>query len=292
MTFMSDTPARRSLALPPLVAAIVRKPLGAIGAVIVALLIIVAILAPLLAPFDPYELDMANTLAAPSMAHWMGTDEFGRDVLSRVIWGSRLSLFVGVLSVVLGTTVGAGIGLISGFAGGWADYVLQRLMDVLLAFPSLILALALVASLGPSTRNVVFAIALVIVPNAARVIRASVLSVRERPYVEAAQNLGLSRARVLFVHVLPNCMAPYIIIATAALGSAILSEASLSFLGLGAPPPQPSWGGLLSASAQRYMVQAPWLAIFPGLAITLVVFGFNFLGDAVRDTLDPKSRRT
>ncbi len=267
-----------------------RKPLGAIGAVVIFVFIMVALFAPWLAPYDPYTIDAANLLKAPSARNWMGTDEFGRDILSRIIWGSRVSVFVGLLAVSLGTTTGAILGLISGYFGGWLDYGVQRVMDTLMAFPMLILALAMVAALGPSIQNVILALAVVIMPNAARVIRSSALSVRERPFVEAARNLGFREMRILLKQVLPNCLAPYIILATAGLGSAILSEASLSFLGLGTPPPEPSWGAMLSGKTQRYMVEAPWLAIFPGLAITIVVFGFNFLGDALRDLLDPRLR--
>lgn len=267
-----------------------RKPLGAIGAVVIFVFILVALFAPWLAPYDPYTIDAANLLKAPSARNWMGTDEFGRDILSRIIWGSRVSVFVGLLAVSLGTTTGAILGLISGYFGGWLDYGVQRVMDTLMAFPMLILALAMVAALGPSIQNVILALAVVIMPNAARVIRSSALSVRERPFVEAARNLGFREMRILLKQVLPNCLAPYIILATAGLGSAILSEASLSFLGLGTPPPEPSWGAMLSGKTQRYMVEAPWLAIFPGLAITIVVFGFNFLGDALRDLLDPRLR--
>jgi peptide/nickel transport system permease protein len=267
-----------------------RKPLGAIGGVIIVVFVFVAIFAPLLAPFDPYQIDSNNLLKAPNLRNWMGTDEFGRDILSRIIWGSRVSIFVGLLAVGLGTTTGAVLGLTSGYFGGRIDYVIQRIMDTLMAFPMLILALAMVAALGSSIRNVILALAVVIMPNAARVIRSSALSVRERPFIDAARNLGFSDMRILFGQVLPNCIAPYIILATAGLGSAILSEASLSFLGLGTPPPEPSWGAMLSGKTQRYMTEAPWLAIFPGLAITVVVFGFNFLGDALRDILDPRLR--
>ena len=267
-----------------------RKPLGAIGAAIIFIFILVALFAPWLAPFDPYTIDAAHLLKAPSARNWMGTDEFGRDILSRIIWGSRVSVFVGLLAVSLGTTTGAILGLVSGYFGGWLDYGIQRVMDTLMAFPMLILALAMVAALGPSIQNVILALAVVIMPNAARVIRSSALSVRERPFVEAARNLGFREMRILLKQVLPNCLAPYIILATAGLGSAILSEASLSFLGLGTPPPEPSWGAMLSGKTQRYMTEAPWLAIFPGLAITIVVFGFNFLGDALRDLLDPRLR--
>lgn len=267
-----------------------RNPLGAIGILIIVLFLLVAAFAPWLAPHDPYLMDSDVLLAPPGPGHWMGTDDFGRDVMSRIIWGSRISLTVGLIAVGLGTTSGALIGMVSAYFGGKVDYAVQRIMDMLMAFPMLVLALAMVAALGSSIRNVILALAVVIAPNAARVIRSTVLSVKEKPFIEAAKNLGYSHARILFVHILPNCLAPYIILATAGLGGAILSEASLSFLGLGAVPPEPSWGAMLSGKTQRYMTEAPWLAIFPGLAITFVVFGFNFLGDALRDILDPRMR--
>ena len=267
------------------------KPLGMIGLVIIVVFAIVALLAPWLAPHDPYLIDATALLQAPSLRHPMGTDEFGRDILSRVIWGARVSLLVGFSAVAIGTTSGSLIGLIGGYFGGKLDYTIQRVVDVLMAFPLLVLALAMVAALGSSIRNVVIALAIVIAPSAARVVRSSALSVREKPFVEAALNLGYSHWRILFRHVLPNCLAPYIILATAGLGGAILTEASLSFLGLGTPPPEPSWGAMLSGKTQTLVVQAPWLAVFPGLAISLVVFGFNFLGDALRDLLDPACAR-
>lgn len=267
-----------------------RRPLGAVGAIIVLTLIVVALFAPWLAPYDPYKLDPANLLLAPSWSHWMGTDEFGRDILSRIIWGARTSLTVGLLAVGLGTTGGAALGLISGYLGGRTDYIIQRVMDVLMAFPGLVLALAMVAALGPSIINVVFALSITILPGPSRVLRSSAMALRDLPFIDAARNLGFSNTRIVFRHILPNCVAPYIIIATSALGGAILSEAGLSFLGLGTPPPAPSWGAMLSGASQRSMFEAPWLAIFPGLAITIVLFGFNFLGDALRDLLDPRLR--
>lgn len=266
-------------------------PLGAIGALVVLGFVVVAVLAPWLAPYDVFTIRAESVLQAPSAAHWFGTDEFGRDIFSRIIIGSRTSLVVGFSAAFLGGTVGALLGLIGGFVGGKLDFTVQRGMDILLSFPMLVLALAMVAALGPSLVNVIFAIAVVVVPAAARVIRSNVLVIRERPFVEAARGLGFSKARILFRHILPNCLAPFIILVTAALGNAILAEASLSFLGLGVPPPEPSWGAMLSSRSQGYMVQAPWMAIFPGLAVTVVVFGFNFLGDAMRDVLDPHSKR-
>ncbi len=289
-TLDASTPAARQGHLRKALRFARRNPMGALGIGIIVVFIVIAALAPWLATHDPYLMDSSVILAPPSAANWMGTDEFGRDVMSRIIWGSRISLYVGLIAVGLGTTTGAIIGMASAYFGGKLDYVVQRFMDMLMAFPMLVLALAMVAALGASIQNVILALAVVIMPNAARVIRSSVLSIKEKPFIEAAKNLGYSHARILFVHILPNCLAPYIILATAGLGGAILSEASLSFLGLGTVPPEPSWGAMLSGKTQRYMTEAPWLAIFPGLAITFVVFGFNFLGDALRDILDPRLR--
>lgn len=294
MALTIDT-SHRSPAPPPtpwgtLRRAVRRKPLGALGAVIILAAVLVALFAPVLAPFNPFQINSANLLAPPSGQHLLGTDEFGRDVLSRVIYGARVSIFVGLMAVGLGCTLGGVLGLVSGYFGGTVDYLVQRVMDTLMAFPSLILALAMVAALGPSIQNVIIALAVVMLPNACRVVRSTTLSVRERPYVAAARSLGLTDARILFLHVLPNCVAPFIILTTAGLGSAILAEATLSFLGLGTPAPEPSWGAMLSGKTQSYMMEAPWLAIAPGLAITSVVFGFNFLGDALRDLLDPHQR--
>jgi peptide/nickel transport system permease protein len=267
------------------------RPLAVVGLGIILVATVVAIFAPLLAPHDPYLVDTANLLHSPSGTNLMGTDQYGRDILSRIIWGARVSLGIGVSSVVIGTTAGALIGLVGGYFGGPIDYALQRIVDILMAFPLLVLALTMVAALGSGTGNIVIAIAVVIAPGTSRVIRATTLSVRERPYVEAARNLGFSQWRIIFGHVLPNCLAPFIIVATNSLGGAILTEAALSFLGLGTPPPQPSWGSMLAGEAQAFVTQAPWIAIFPGLAITLVVFGFNFLGDGIRDALDPRRQK-
>jgi len=266
------------------------KPLGAVGGVIILGMVVLAMFAPLLAPYDPYELRVEQLFAAPNREFLLGTDDYGRDILSRIIYGSQISLYVGMLAVGMGVTVGAFLGLVSGFVGGRTDSVIQRLMDALLAFPALILALAIVTALGQSTTNVIIAVAVVLMPTGARVIRASVLSIKENVYVEAGRAIGCGSVRILFQHILPNCAAPYIILATSTLGTAILSEAALSFLGLGTPPPEPSWGTMLSGAAQQYVWKAPWMAIFPGAAISLAVFGFNLFGDALRDMLDPKLR--
>lgn len=267
-----------------------QKPLGALGGGIILAIIVVALLAPALAPYDPYELRVPHRFTSPGSAFWLGTDEYGRDVLSRLLYGARISLYVGLLAVGLGTTSGAVLGLVSGYFGGKTDFILQRLMDWLMAFPTLVLALAIVAALGQSTTNVIVAVAVVIVPTAARVIRATVLTIREQAFVEAGRAVGCSDGRLLLQHIVPNCLAPYLILATAGLGNAILAEAALSFLGLGTPPPEPSWGTMLSGAAQQYVWKAPWMAIFPGAAISVAVFGFNLFGDALRDVLDPHLR--
>jgi peptide/nickel transport system permease protein len=267
------------------------KPLGAAGAFIIAGMLFVALFAQALAPYDPYAADYGAQFGRPSAAHWFGTDEFGRDVLSRIMFGARIALFVGFVASFVGCTLGAMLGVISAYAGGKADLFLERLMDILLAFPLLILALAIASILGPAVQNVVVAIAIPIIPRAARVVRSAALSVKENQYVEAAGSLGASRRRVIFQHILPNVMAPYIIMLTAQLGSAILTEAALSYLGLGTAEPTPSWGLMLSGSASTYAEKAPWIALFPGIAISLAVFGFNLFGDSLRDALDPKLRR-
>jgi peptide/nickel transport system permease protein len=266
------------------------KPLGAIGGMIILGMIILAILAPVVAPYDPYELRVEHLFEPPGASFYLGTDDYGRDVYSRIIYGSRISLYVGMLAVGIGTTTGAFLGLLSGFVGGRTDTLIQRVMDSLLAFPALILALAIVTALGQSTTNVIIAVGIVLMPTAARVIRSSVLSIKENIFVEAGRAIGCGNLRILLVHILPNCVAPYIILATSTLGTAILSEAALSFLGLGTPPPEPSWGTMLSGGAQQYVWKAPWMAIFPGIAISLAVFGFNLFGDALRDVLDPRLR--
>ncbi len=267
------------------------KPLGTIGAVIIVAMIFVAIFAVALAPYDPYVGDYGAQFQRPSADHWLGTDEFGRDVMSRIMYGARIALFVGFSASLVGCTIGAVLGVVSAYAGGRVDLLLERLMDILLAFPLLILALAICSVLGPAVQNVVIAIAIPIIPRAARVVRATALSVKENHYVEAAASLGASRPRVVFQHIMPNVMAPYLIVMTAQLGSAILTEAALSYLGLGTAEPTPSWGLMLSGSAPSYAEKAPWIALFPGIAISLGVFGFNLFGDSLRDALDPKLRR-
>ena len=265
------------------------QPLGAIGLVVFLLLITASAFAPIIATHDPYFQDVPVRFTGPSGEHWFGTDDFGRDLFSRIIYGSRISLAVGLAAVGFGTTAGAVIGIISAFYRR-VDLLLQRVIDAWLAVPTLILALTIVAVFGASLINTIAAIATAFVPRAARVMRAQALSIQERPYVESARAAGAGDMRILVRHVSPNCFAPYMILASSGLAGAILAEASLSFLGLGTPAPAPSWGAMLSGSVQQYAERAPWLAIFPGLAISFVVLGFNLFGDSLRDILDPRLR--
>ena len=264
--------------------------LGTAGLFILLLFVWVAISADLIARYDPLSVDSAHRLAAPDWRHWMGTDSFGRDVWSRIIHGARISLAVGIGSTALGCSIGVMVGLASGYLSGWVDLLFQRVTDILQALPLLVLALVMTAALGPSLPNVIIAIAIPLIPTVARVIRANTLALREQPFVEAAKSIGMSETRIALRHVLPNTLAPLIVLATAQLGSTILTEASLSFLGLGIPEPYPSWGRMLSESAAEYVRTAPWLVIFPGIAISLAVFGTNLFGDALRDILDPRQR--
>jgi peptide/nickel transport system permease protein len=267
-----------------------RWPLGAIGAAIIGLMLGTAALARLIAPYDPLAIDFGAMLAGPSGAHWLGTDSFGRDVLSRLIFGSRTAVLVGFGASILGAGLGAIIGVGSAYFGGRVDLYVQRFMDILLAFPLIILALALVAILGNSIPNLIMAIMVPMIPRCALVIRASALSIREMPYVDSARAAGFGHARIVLRHMLPNVMAPLLIMATAFVGQAILLESSLSFLGLGVQEPTPAWGLMLSGAAVDFAERAPWMAIFPGLAISLAVFAFNLFGDSLRDALDPRLR--
>ncbi|MGE0598211.1 MAG: ABC transporter permease [Dehalococcoidia bacterium] len=267
-----------------------RKPMGGFGLAMVIILVTVAVIAPLVAMEDPYAISGRDRLQGPSAAHLFGTDDLGRDVFARVVYGSRISIQVGIISVVISTVVGTAVGLFSGYIGGVTDLVVQRIVDALMALPLLIFALAIVAALGPSITNVMVAVGLALSPGLSRVVRGSVMSVRQNLYVEAARSIGASDVRIVSQHVLPNVLAPIIVLATAGLGGAILAEGSLSFLGLGTPPPTPSWGGMLSGSSRTYFERAPWLAVFPGLALTIAVLGFNTLGDGLRDYLDPRLR--
>ena len=283
-------PVRLHLNLHPLWLFCKRKPLGAIGAVFLLAFVGVAMLAPVLATHDPDLNNYRARVKPPSAEHWFGTDNFGRDIYSRVVYGARISMYIGVLATLLGTSLGALAGLLSGFFGGRIDQCIQRCADVMFTVPGLVLAMAIVTMLGPSMFNVIIAIAIPRLPNTNRVIRSAVLSVKESLYVEASRAIGCTSWRIMLRHLLPNVTAPYIVIATASLGGAILIEASLSFLGLGVPPPAPSWGRLLSLEGMRYFETAPWMAIFPGIFISAAVFGANLFGDALRDVLDPKLR--
>ena len=267
-----------------------RHPLGAVGAVIILLMALAAVLADVLARADPQASNYALMFQPPGAQFWLGTDAFGRDILSRLIYGSRTALLVGFASSFFGATLGAIIGVSSAYFGGRVDLLIQRFMDVLLSFPLIVLALVVVAVLGTGTLNVTLAITVPMIPRCALVTRASALAIRETPYVTAARAMGFGHARIILRHMLPNVMAPYLILLTAFLGQAILLEASLSFLGLGVAEPTPAWGLMLRGGAVEFAERAPWMAIFPGLAISAAVFGFNLFGDSLRDALDPKLR--
>jgi len=271
----------------------VTQPLGAAGFIVILVMFIAGVFAEWVAPYDPLDVDFAAMLAAPSWEHWLGTDAFGRDVLSRLIYGARTALAVGFIASFAGSSLGAIIGVVSAYFGGRIDMAIQRFMDVLLAFPIIVLALAVVAVLGKFPvlgldLNLIIAIAIPIVPKVARVVRAAALGVRAMPYVDAARAAGYSHNRIMFRHIIPNVTAPYLIMLTAFIAQAILLEASLSFLGLGVTEPTPAWGLMLSGSSEQFYREAPWMIIFPGIAISLAVFAFNLFGDALRDYLDPR----
>ncbi len=265
-----------------------RNPIGLVGAAIVLATVLVAVAAPLLAAYDPSS-QASKRLLGPSLSHLMGTDELGRDTFARIVYGARVSLQVGAVAVGIAVVVGSVLGLLTGYYGGRVDDVLMRLVDIMFAFPGVMLAIVISGLLGPSRNNAMIAIGIVYAPAFARVVRGAVLGVKAEPYVEAARVIGASNGRMLRWHVLPNITAPLIVLVSVYLSQAILSEAALSFLGLGTQPPEPSWGGMLNA-ARQYMELSPWMAVFPGLAIMLVVMGFNFLGDGLRDVLDPRLR--
>jgi peptide/nickel transport system permease protein len=267
-----------------------RRSLGAAGALIIIVMALAALLANWLAPYDPLENDFSAMLQAPGWHHWLGTDSFGRDVLSRILYGARTALWIGFCSSIIGTTAGTIIGVSSAYFGGRVDLSTQRLMDILLSFPLIVLALVVVAIMGSGIWNVIFAIAVPMIPRAALVVRSSALALRQMLFVEAALTLGSSHWRIIFRHMLPNVMAPYLILLTAFLGQAILLEASLSFLGLGVAEPVAAWGLMLRGAAVEFAERAPWMALFPGMAISLAVFAFNIFGDSLRDALDPKLR--
>ena len=271
-----------------------RKPLGAAGGLIVIVMIVSGVFAPWIAPFDPVVNDYSRPHFAPNLINLLGTDQFGRDILSRIIYGARTALLVGFISAFVGAFIGLVLGVASAYFGGTFDLILQRVMDVFMAFPLIILALAMISILGPLVEDtvmlVIIAITIPFIPRCARVVRSSALAIRETPYVDAARACGFSHLRIILRHMTPNVMAPFLIMITAFVGQAILLEASLSYLGLGVQEPVAAWGLMLQGGAEEYAESAPWMAVFPGLAITLAVFGFNLFGDALRDTLDPKLR--
>ena len=260
------------------------------GAIVVITIIILAILAPLIAPYDPRAMDMSKKFQGPSLEHWLGTDDKGRDILSRLVYGSRISLTVGILSTLIGAFVGVVMGIVAGYYGKWIDSLIMRICDVLLAFPGILLALAIVSILGPSTTNTIIAIAIFAIPTFARIVRGSTLSVKKLEYVDAIRAMGSRDIRIIFKHILPNITSPIIVQATLYIASAIITSSALSFLGLGTQPPDPEWGTML-ANGRSYMAQAPHLTLFPGLVILLVVIGFNLFGDGLRDALDPKTKK-
>lgn len=277
----------------PAVQFMLQQPLGAAGLAFIVIMALVAVFADFVTPYDPLAVDYGAMLAAPSWQHWMGTDSFGRDVMTRIIYGARTALAVGFLASLAGSTLGAIVGVISAYFGGKIDLAIQGIMDVLLSFPIIVLALVVVAMLGQKIIlgvdvNLIVAIGIPMVPRVARVVRASALAIRELPYIDAARAAGFSDTRIIFRHMVPNVVAPYLIMLTAYVAQAILSEASLSFLGLGVTEPTASWGLMLSGSAADFYQQAPWMIVFPGLAISLAVFAFNLFGDSLRDWLDPK----
>ncbi|EIT84658.1 peptide ABC transporter [Fictibacillus macauensis ZFHKF-1] len=266
-----------------------KNKLAMAGMFLVAFFILIAIIAPLIAPYSYDVQKMADKHLAPSAAHWFGTDEFGRDILTRIIYGARISIWVGCISVAGSVIVGSTLGVIAGYYGRFIDMIISRVFDIILAFPSILLAIAVVSVLGPSLRNALIAIALINVPIFGRLVRSKVLSVKQEEYISAAKAIGMKDSRILFQHVLPNSMAPIIVQGTLAIATAIIEAAALGFLGLGAQPPTPEWGKML-ADSKDFILDAPWTVIFPGLAIMLTVLGFNLMGDGLRDALDPKMK--
>ena len=267
-----------------------KQPLGTAGLLVVLVMIFMAAFADFITHFDPVSNDLANMLRAPDATYIVGTDQFGRDAFTRIVYGARTALLVGFTSAIIGATLGLVLGVASAYFGGRFDLLFQRVMDVIMAFPLIILALAVVAIMGTGVENVILAITAPMIPRAALVTRSSALAVREMPYVDAARAAGFRHWRIILRHMLPNVMAPYLIMLTAYLGQAILLEASLSFLGLGVAEPTPAWGLMLRGAAVEFAERAPWMALFPGIAISAAVFAFNLFGDSLRDALDPKLR--
>lgn len=267
-----------------------RQPLGTAGLIIMLVMFVAGATADWISTYDPEENDFNAMMEAPSWAHILGTDQLGRDIFSRLVHGARTALLVGFTAAIVGGVAGLVLGVMSAYFGGWFDLVFQRVLDVLMAFPLIILALAVVAVFGTGVFNVIVAITIPLVPRCARVVRASALAIREVPYVDAARALGYSHARIVLLHIMPNVVAPFLILVSAFVGQAILAEASLSYLGLGVQEPVPAWGLMLQGGAEEYATTAPWIAVFPGLAIMLAVLGISLFGDALRDAIDPKLR--
>jgi peptide/nickel transport system permease protein len=267
-----------------------RNPLGAAGGAVIIVMVVVAAFADFIAPYNPVANAFDRMHEPPSLENWLGTDQYGRDVFSRIIYGARTALLVGFASSFVGATLGLVLGVASAYFGGKIDLIFQRILDVFMAFPLIILALSVIAIFGTGAENVIIAITIPFIPRCARVVRSSALAIRELPYIDAARANGFSHARIILRHMVPNVMAPFLIMITAFVGQAILLEASLSYLGLGVQEPTPAWGLMLQGGAEEYAESAPWIAIFPGIAISLAVFGFSLFGDAVRDEFDPRLR--
>lgn len=269
--------------------ALTHNAVSVMGLVLVVFVLVTAVLGPVISPYDPVKVYAEDRLQGPSLRHPLGTDQFGRDVLSRMLYGARISLFVGVLCTAAAAAVGSAIGLIGGYFGGWMDEVLMRTMDILMAFPAIVLAIALIALMGAGFVNLIFVIGIIRIPGFARVIRSSVLNVKEMDYILAARSIGQANSLIVLRHILPNCLTPVVVLASLSIATAISAEAALSFLGLGIQPPTPSWGAMLS-EGRAYTLDAPWMAVFPGLAISLTILGYNLLGDGLRDVMDPRTR--
>ncbi|MGJ7911601.1 nickel transporter permease [Neobacillus sp. LXY-1] len=263
--------------------------LALVGLIIVLFFIILAIIAPVIAPYSFKEQVLTDRMQAPSSKHWFGTDDFGRDIYSRIVYGARISLWVGFFSVLGSVVIGTLLGIIAGYYGRWVDTIISRIFDIMLAFPSILLAIAVVSILGPSLQNALIAIAVINIPNFGRLVRSKVLSVKQEEYIMAARAIGMRDTRILLKHILPNSISPVIVQATLAIATAIIEAAALGFLGMGAQAPTPEWGKML-ADSKNYITQAPWTLFFPGIAIMLTVLGFNLMGDGLRDVLDPKMK--
>lgn len=290
-------PASAAAASPPRSASFVsrlfrHKPLGAAGGLLLLMFLVVGLLAPFLAPYGFNQIAPMERLQSPSLGHWFGTDNLGRDVLSRCIYGAQLSVIIGLSAAALATLISAFLGTVSGYFGGKFDLLMQRFVDAWMSFPELVILIVVVSVLGPGVLQIIVVLGLLLGIGGSRIVRSAVLSVRENMYVHAAQSIGAGSTRILLRHILPNVMAPLIVLFTTRVGTVILAESGLSFLGLGIPPPVPTWGGMLSGSGRTFMLQAPWLALAPGLCLTFVVYAANVFGDALRDLLDPRLRGT